>query len=1301
MKYWVRVVLFFLLAVLLGSYLLCAAGAQGMTKREAVDALHELVNKHYAEKEGVSAQTISAVQSVVLGYYGRASMVGCTDTEAVLLFRKGQAAGVLSWIYYTHPEVHPVEGEDAEENAIYSVYVTQRGLVDAKEENEMGFFVSGGDGEPAVYTCYTRLLDAIYAQKIRGLRQSVGESEAVLALLDNAVACLLGGEGAVEDEDNPTPSYADEDAENYRVYFEKVRQAVVRQRERDAASDQLLAAYNALFAPEAPYASLAEIAHAAVADFCEGLRSAETVAEINGLLLRALNGESADTSEGGGELAGLLEQAADGCSAYTKQYLGRTLTVRVSSVVASATSAGKVAELAESCFGGAYRLGLAKAQARDTVAERAAAISEMLPAERETLAGIVTEYNAASGRFDRCETVEAVTVQRERAADRLTWFAEYLGALADMERAVADFPSAGLSEVRRAYADRLRERYDGVAQDIGDGGKFLLSESREMLTVLVTEAEAEAYRQRHAVFGEEGTVLGDADKSALAAALGDADKLSAGAQALLFDSLADALGVYRAYLVKTVAALIPPDAAYAEWQKLATGVRNTLCERLSALLPNREAGTPYADWLASAEGIVRKAEAAGRVLVGYREKLGGGFDYRRADMNEVAVGATSKILQTTDGDEERIAEEALSRLDQLADLALSEHAAEAQATIGAEAERLAETIGTCRYLSRAEREAFLAELAELRRESEERIASAETVGAVVLAEREGAEALLGLCRRIGEKEMAACVSFVKQELRDSYVESDYSAERLLAIRDVTDACREALAGAKDVAACEALLADALAAIDAIPDLLEDALSAGEVRLKEVYERLLLRRTLYSEEKLAALHALYADTIEQIRAMTEVADAPALTAAVEAAVSAMVALPISRVVTEDGVFENTDKPTLPDGYDPGVSGYYGEIACENGLPSDVTLAVTCTTDTDMAQRIKVAAKAGKIHLADGSVVSADIWKLLKNCYVSAAMSIRPSRALATSGGLYRVSLLLPERVMASALIGVVCVREDGSAEFFPITSEDGVLRFETSHFSNFYLVSESSVNLVPWIVLLCVIIFCEALALLLLAVRKARRERAVCDGAFAFMPVGVLTVYRPAGGVTAIWLLGSFALLLGGLLVWLVARDVRTRRRAEEKIADREPIGEAADEVRTEIEPVSVPACEPLGEVTVQEADCLMSDREAKEELLEQGEGFVDDEIYRGGKKAEVNIDTISQIFPAGAVVTLNSLKEKKLVPPSTGFLKILARGRLDKPLTVVAQDFSTAALKMILLTGGCAVVAEPSTERRRKLPNGK
>ena len=77
-----------------------------------------------------------------------------------------------------------------------------------------------------------------------------------------------------------------------------------------------------------------------------------------------------------------------------------------------------------------------------------------------------------------------------------------------------------------------------------------------------------------------------------------------------------------------------------------------------------------------------------------------------------------------------------------------------------------------------------------------------------------------------------------------------------------------------------------------------------------------------------------------------------------------------------------------------------------------------------------------------------------------------------------------------------------------------------------------------------------------------------------------------------------------------------------------------------------------------------------------------------GKKYEVNIDVIAAAFLPNETVSLQSLKEKRLISKNAKAVKILARGTLDKPLTVIAQDFSTAAIKMITLTGGHAMIVE-------------
>ena len=69
---------------------------------------------------------------------------------------------------------------------------------------------------------------------------------------------------------------------------------------------------------------------------------------------------------------------------------------------------------------------------------------------------------------------------------------------------------------------------------------------------------------------------------------------------------------------------------------------------------------------------------------------------------------------------------------------------------------------------------------------------------------------------------------------------------------------------------------------------------------------------------------------------------------------------------------------------------------------------------------------------------------------------------------------------------------------------------------------------------------------------------------------------------------------------------------------------------------------------------------------------------------EVNIDDICANFEDGEVVTLDALKERRLVSKSAGRVKVLANGVMTKRLTVEADKFSLQAVKMITLAGGTA-----------------
>jgi large subunit ribosomal protein L15 len=70
--------------------------------------------------------------------------------------------------------------------------------------------------------------------------------------------------------------------------------------------------------------------------------------------------------------------------------------------------------------------------------------------------------------------------------------------------------------------------------------------------------------------------------------------------------------------------------------------------------------------------------------------------------------------------------------------------------------------------------------------------------------------------------------------------------------------------------------------------------------------------------------------------------------------------------------------------------------------------------------------------------------------------------------------------------------------------------------------------------------------------------------------------------------------------------------------------------------------------------------------------------------AVVNLDTLGNRFDADTVVTLELLRERRLVPASAERVKVLGRGEIGKGLTVRAHKFSGKAAEKIAAAGGTA-----------------
>ena len=66
----------------------------------------------------------------------------------------------------------------------------------------------------------------------------------------------------------------------------------------------------------------------------------------------------------------------------------------------------------------------------------------------------------------------------------------------------------------------------------------------------------------------------------------------------------------------------------------------------------------------------------------------------------------------------------------------------------------------------------------------------------------------------------------------------------------------------------------------------------------------------------------------------------------------------------------------------------------------------------------------------------------------------------------------------------------------------------------------------------------------------------------------------------------------------------------------------------------------------------------------------------------VNVDTLAERFEAGSLVTPELLREHGLIAGSSRPVKVLARGDVDKALTIRAHKFSGKAAEKIAAAGG-------------------
>jgi hypothetical protein len=536
------------------------------------------------------------------------------------------------------------------------------------------------------------------------------------------------------------------------------------------------------------------------------------------------------------------------------------------------------------------------------------------------------------------------------------------------------------------------------------------------------------------------------------------------------------------------------------------------------------------------------------------------------------------------------------------------------------------------------------------------------------------------------QEREDCREQIREEISDMTGSSEeYTEERLEQIRDILTGAEERLNEAEDIEEILNIRAETEAAVGEIPNRLDDAQTEAGERLQAAYEELMKNRDSYSDTGISEIDGIYRQTEAEIGAYTEIGRVEEIRVLTEERISMMRNVLLSRIFTEDRLLALGS--TSGGSYDPWAKGYFGSLTSAIGVNAGTKLHIYDVLLDGVAERIMAAARSNRMVDRNGVLLSKELNRLFRNCYVTGGFDITLAEGSLSEGDTYGLSVLLPDGTFLDHAIGVVFLREDGSAEYYEMTREGMLISFSTDHFSEYYIVSANTVSLVPLIVIMALILAGEIVILAKLYIRRSRRR-----GGMAVLPAATLfNPYRPEGGWSAVTLMGFAIVLLAGWILILLLSEHMAKRRVLR------PVPEALLIEGPSMEYLPEPESEPeenFEEEEPPEEEEEIPDVELMSEMEIVSNRYEDPESYTGSRRGEINLDTLSDHFTSGETVTLNSLKALRLVSENVGAVKVLARGSLDAPMTIVAQSFSETARRAILEAGGEPIVTLPSEERQ-------
>lgn len=560
----------------------------------------------------------------------------------------------------------------------------------------------------------------------------------------------------------------------------------------------------------------------------------------------------------------------------------------------------------------------------------------------------------------------------------------------------------------------------------------------------------------------------------------------------------------------------------------------------------------------------------------------------------------------------------------------------------------------------------------------------------------------------GYKEKLRTIYDNMKQCSDKYSVENYN--RVLQI--ISDSIAQT-DGCGSISACDRILEDTKISIGLINDLLDDAKQAALASLESKVSECMRYSSLYSPSAVSAIEEIMTEAKRHIDSFSVIESIPELERA------ASIYLDRIRDVRRDYVTNSqnglefiSQGAQYPLNHNT-ASSLWGLVMMPGSLPSDAELSIVPLRPDELdgiRTLLKKSIRNKSISFFGGEV-SSDKLALIRKGTIALGVDITLSDCPQILSP-FNLQLLLPQSFSDENVLGVVFIKDDGSAEFYSVLQRDLLISLDLSHLSKYYVITESTLDLSPLIIFLTVLIGIEMIALVVLLIIRRNRKRKendmfplVCASFVNPLPILSLAKIRPEGAITTVVFLSVAALAAGCALALLLKAELSERKsaknkafpthrsRAQEEYCEQAKLASAR---RAMLKPKRYELEAPKDQPQI----CEDSESEDERVLcavavkLDDGDNTFEtvpsdereyDPAPRHRFKYELNLDVIAQKFDSDDLITLELLKRKHLVPKKADYLKILARGALSKPLTIEANDFSRAAEEMLTAVGGRAI----------------